>query len=77
MIAKSNAKPCHHPDPRLMNPLPLMVVIIGIMDNKMETTRVYRGYIGVVENRMETTIVYWDSIEIMENKMETTIAYWG
>ena len=28
------------------------------MENIMETTTVYRGYIGIMENRMETTIVY-------------------
>ena len=29
---------------------------IGIMENKMETTIVYRGYIGVMEKKMETTV---------------------
>ena len=28
---------------------------IGIMENKMETTILYRGYIGKMENEMETT----------------------
>ena len=31
---------------------------IGMMENKMETTIVYRGYIGIMENKMETTILY-------------------
>ena len=31
---------------------------MGIMEKKMETTIVYRGYIGIMENRMETTTVY-------------------
>ena len=25
------------------------------MENKMETTKLYRGYIGIMENEMETT----------------------
>ena len=29
---------------------------IGIMENKKETTIVYRGYIGTMENGMETTL---------------------
>ena len=41
---------------------------IGIMENKMETTIVYWGYIGIMENKMETTIVYWGYIGIMEIK---------
>ena len=28
---------------------------IGIMENKMETTIVYRGDIGIMEKKMETT----------------------
>ena len=32
------------------------------MENRMETTIVYWGYIGEMENRMETTIVYWGYI---------------
>ena len=28
------------------------------MENKMETTIVYWGYIGIMENKMEATIVY-------------------
>ena len=32
---------------------------MGIMENKMETTIVYRVYMWIVENKMETTIVYW------------------
>ena len=31
---------------------------MGIMEKKVETTIVYRGYIGIMENRMETTTVY-------------------
>ena len=49
----------------------------GIIENKMETTVVYWGYIGRMEKKMETTIVYWGYIGIMENQMETTIVYWG
>ena len=37
---------------------------IGIMEKKMETTRVYWGYIG-------------DNIGIMEKKLEATRVYWG
>ena len=48
-----------------------------IMENKMETTIEYWGYIRIMENKMETTIEYWGYIRIMENKMETTIEYWG
>ena len=32
------------------------------MENEMETTIVYWGYIGIMENEMETTIVYWGYI---------------
>ena len=28
---------------------------MGIMEKKMETTIVYRGYMGIVEKKMETT----------------------
>ena len=37
----------------------------GIMENKMETTIVYRGYIGIMENKLETTIVYRGYIRII------------
>ena len=30
---------------------------MGIMENNMETTKVYWVYIRIVENKMETTIV--------------------
>ena len=30
-------------------------VILGIMENKMETTIVCRGCIGIMEHKMETT----------------------
>ena len=53
------------------------ILVLGIMENKMETTIVYWGYIGIMENKMEATIVYWGYIGIMENKMEATIVYWG
>ena len=43
----------------------------GIMENKMETTIVYWGYIGIMEQKMETTILVY--IGVMEKKMETTI----
>ena len=56
--------------------LPKLLTGVGIMENKMETTIVYWGYIGIMENKMETTIVYWGYTGIMENKMETTIVYW-
>ena len=36
---------------------------IGIMERKMETTRIYRGNKGI----------YWGHIGTMEKKMETTI----
>ena len=29
------------------------------MENQVETTIVYWGYIGMMENRMETAIVCW------------------
>ena len=54
---------------------------IGVMENEMETTVVYwgyMGYIGVMENQMETAILYWGYmgyIGVMENKLETTILY--
>ena len=40
---------------------------IGIMEKKMETTRIYwgiyrgyiGGYIGIMEKKMETTRIYW------------------
>ena len=48
----------------------------GRMENKMETTVVYWGYIGIMEKKMETTVVYWGYIGIMEMKMETTIFAW-
>ena len=32
------------------------------MENKMEATIVYWGYIGILENKMEATIVYWGYI---------------
>ena len=28
---------------------------IGIMENKMDTTIVYRGYVGIMENKLGTT----------------------
>ena len=28
---------------------------MGMMENNMETTIEYRGYMGIMENRMETT----------------------
>ena len=34
-------------------------LLLGIMENKMETTIVNWGYIGIMENKMETTIVHW------------------
>ena len=42
------------------------------MENKIETTTGYWGYIRVMENEMETTTVYWGYLGIMEKKMETT-----
>ena len=36
----------------------MMVMIIGIMEIKMEATIVYWGYIGKMEKKMETTVVY-------------------
>ena len=30
---------------------------LGIMERKMETTRVYWGSLGIMEKKMETTIV--------------------
>ena len=35
--------------------LKYMGLLIGIMDNKLETTIVHWGNIGIMENRMETT----------------------
>ena len=52
----------------------LVGAITGIVENKMETTRLHWGYIGVMENKTET-IVYWGYIGVVENKMETTIVY--
>ena len=50
----------------------ILGLLIGIMDNKLETTIVHWGFIGIMENRMETTIVHRGYIGIMEKKMETT-----
>ena len=33
-------------------------VTSGIMENQMETTIVYWGFIGIMEKKMEATIVY-------------------
>ena len=52
-------------------------VILGIMENIMETTIEYWGYFGIMEKKMETTIEYWGYIGIMEKKMETTVVSWG
>ena len=49
------------------------ILLLGIMENQMETTIEYWGYIGIMEKKMETTIEYWGYIGIMEKKMETTI----
>ena len=51
-------------------------VILGIMENKMETTMVYWGYIG---NNGKWKLLWYigDILGIMENKMETTMVYWG
>ena len=38
----------------------------GIMENKMETTRIYWGYIGIMENTVETTRICRGYIGIME-----------
>ena len=39
---------------------PVLDLIIGIMEKKMETTIVlYWGCIGIMEKKMETIIVYW------------------
>ena len=35
-----------------------MTVNIGMLEEKMETTIVCRGYMGILEKKMETTIVY-------------------
>ena len=51
--------------------------VLGIMENKVETTIVSWVYIKIMENKMDTTIVYWGYIGIMENKMGTTIVLWG
>ena len=51
--------------------------VYGIMENKMETTMVYWGYIGVMEKKMETTMVYWGYIGIVEKKMEATVVSIG
>ena len=45
------------------------------MENELEATVVYWGYIGIMEKKMETTIVYWGYSGIMEEKMQTTIYY--
>ena len=38
---------------------------LGIMENIMQTTIVYWGYIGIMENKMESTIVYWGYLGIV------------
>ena len=43
------------------------------MENKMETTTVYWGYIGIMENKMETTIVYWGSMQGLCSKKAASI----
>ena len=47
--------------------------LAGIVENRMETTIVYRGHMGIMENKKEASIVYRGFMGIMENKMETTI----
>ena len=65
----------HPPPPR--PPKPALQKGLGLMENKMETTIVCRGYIGIMENKMETTIVCRGYVGIMENKTETTIVCRG
>ena len=52
-------------------------LVSGIMEKKMETTIVCRGYIGIMQKKMETTIVCRGYIGIMEKKMETSIVCRG
>ena len=33
-----------------------------LMENSMETTIIYWGYIGIMENKKETALVYWGYI---------------
>ena len=37
------------------------------MENKLETTIVYWGYIEIMENQMETTTVYWGYVDECTN----------
>ena len=50
----------------------MVILAVGIMEKKMETTIIYWGYNGIMEEKMETTIIYWGYNGIMEKKMETT-----
>ena len=34
-------------------------LLAWIMEEKMETTIVYWGYIGIMEKKMEASVVYW------------------
>ena len=52
-------------------------LIHGVMENRLEATIVYWGYIGAMETKMETTTVYGGYIGIMESRMEAAIVYWG
>ena len=47
---------------------------MGIMENGMETSIVFRAYMCIMEKKMETTIVYLGSTGITENTIETTIS---
>ena len=46
----------------------MRLIIIGIIEKKLETTEVYQGYIGIIEKKMETTVVYCGYIGIMEKR---------
>ena len=43
----------------------MAMLLVRIIEKKMETTTVYWGFIGIMENQMETTIVYWGFIGLV------------
>ena len=43
----------------------MAMLLVRIMEKKMETTIVYWGFVGIMENQMETTIVYWGFIGLV------------
>ena len=53
------------------------LIILGLMEKRMEASMVCWGYLGRMEKKMETTMVYWSYTGIVKKKMETTMVYSG